>query len=170
MHIEGVKEYSLRDIVTVDGIPNTVALAKHVANEKKLQLDVFPSAIGATVRYTSTRDWISYVYGVVDGFTGCSKGDKGSVIVLVDVGYHFARVFKDDDRVVLLTLEQFALGLDGPLGAVDSHVAVCVVSCAGIAQGYLQTVQDVLESAGGGVDEGSTLGNVLVGVLDVVSQ
>lgn len=95
--------------------------------------------MGAFVRYTESRDWIRFVKYLVDksssssssGSSG-SSGDGGDgVVVIVDCGWQFHRLFREDRRVAVVACEEAAL--EALKVGLARHVTGVVCSNPGVA-------------------------------------
>lgn len=174
-----VQEFKLIDLIQVSDKHESIEEAKHFVSgyreyltTSKLhmegQLDLLQSSYGCVVRYTSTRDWIGYLWYMVETIKNKPMGNK-SVCLIVDCGYQLRKLFKNDQHVKLLTMEEFEnMNLKKDMEELDKHVELCIVSCAGVVDKYVSRIVKVVNNWNNENSSIPLYGNVIVGVLDVL--
>lgn len=170
--MEGVTECKLIDLIKfTNGSANDEEVDK-IFGEYKIkgkiygEIDIFKSSKGSVIRYTNSKDWINFINFLiyknvpVENKTG-SDIDNNEIIIIVDCGYQFKKLFASQHNNNILVIE-FEQMLDNTfLLNLDKHIKLTIWSNVGLIDDYMKQIDQI----NGGLCNGGLLGESIIGVF-----
>lgn len=140
---KGITEYKLVDLLKFQNEPSEKELIykpfeQFTGNEtNKIAIDgemnIFDKSTnrGVVIRYTNSRDWIRFVKYLVSENAGT---DQDRIVVIIDCGYQFNRLFRNDPKVVVIEYVDPSY-VEGVLQSLKRPVRCVVWSNVNIVRG-----------------------------------
>ncbi|ODQ45174.1 hypothetical protein PICMEDRAFT_73952 [Pichia membranifaciens NRRL Y-2026] len=167
--MEGITECRLADILKFSGVPSAKEIVTTPFDEYKAgrqvagDINIFESSRGPVIRYTNSKDWIRFVSFIVNRHLEGDKRKGNGVVLVIDCGYQFRRLFAGKDSILVVEFED-VLKVDGPLAGLDRHIELTIWSNVGLIEDYLNCI-DVINLR---FADGLLLGTSVLGVFRYV--